>query len=270
MGIDGLHPVLKPYLTQVHVSAYSGQRVGCDASSWLHRRAHSQRRALLQAANPLAHAAVRATERYRITFPHCTLSRPRRGAVSCAAELAAGARPWEARGWPAPYVEFALRMVAVLRRSGVVPVVRRDSCVPPGDAPMGVPWVRCSQLVPAHMCLLSLWHQQQLFPATPFTLCSWCLMAGACRPRRRPTRTGGSASRHALRCALWVPCVRPGPRRQGSGLQAGLSGAGWQQQDPHLRRCCLADWLTGCLAVASDGGSTPQQAEAWNPPAGEY
>lgn len=232
--------------------------MGCDASSWLHRRAHSQRRALLQAANPLAHAAVRATERYRITFPRCTLSPPRRGAVSCAAELAAGARPWEARGWPAPYVDFALRMVAVLRRSGVVPVVRGDSCVPPGGAPRGVPWVKCSQLAPAHMCLLSVWHQQQLFPATPCTPCSWCLMAGACRPRRRPTRTGASASRHALcsLCAVWAV-------RQGSGQQAGLSGAGWQQ----MLASYLAGWLPGCCP---SGRSVPQQAEAWNSPAGKY
>lgn len=37
MGIDGLHPVLRPYLTTIDLSIYSGKRVGCDASAWLHR-----------------------------------------------------------------------------------------------------------------------------------------------------------------------------------------------------------------------------------------
>ncbi len=39
MGIDGLHPVLRPYLTSIDLSTYAGKRVGCDASAWLHRGA---------------------------------------------------------------------------------------------------------------------------------------------------------------------------------------------------------------------------------------
>lgn len=39
MGISGLHPVLRPYLRETHISEYRGRRVGCDALAWLHRGA---------------------------------------------------------------------------------------------------------------------------------------------------------------------------------------------------------------------------------------
>ncbi|CAM6091433.1 unnamed protein product [Calypogeia fissa] len=40
MGIQGLLQALKPYVEPVHVSKYSGQRVGIDAYSWLHKGAY--------------------------------------------------------------------------------------------------------------------------------------------------------------------------------------------------------------------------------------
>lgn len=39
MGISGLHSVVRPYLRDTHLSAYKGERVGCDAYAWLHRGA---------------------------------------------------------------------------------------------------------------------------------------------------------------------------------------------------------------------------------------
>lgn len=50
----------------------------------------------------------------------------RRGAISAAAELAAGTRPWEARGWDAPYVTFCLKLIATLQGAGVTPVLVFD------------------------------------------------------------------------------------------------------------------------------------------------
>lgn len=47
-----------------------------------------------------------------------------RGAVSAAADLAAGMRPWEARGCDAPWVSFCLKMVRVVLAAGATPVVR--------------------------------------------------------------------------------------------------------------------------------------------------
>lgn len=41
MGIKGLLPVVKPILDPCHVKAFSGRRVGIDASSWLHKGAFS-------------------------------------------------------------------------------------------------------------------------------------------------------------------------------------------------------------------------------------
>ena len=82
MGIDGLHPVLRPYLRSISLSEYTGKRVGCDASAWLHR-----------------------------------------GAVACAADLAQGNRWWIERGVHAPYVDFCLKMLDMLRANGVKPVV---------------------------------------------------------------------------------------------------------------------------------------------------
>ena len=39
MGIDGLHGVLKPYLRHgFSLRELAGQRLGVDASSWLHRQ----------------------------------------------------------------------------------------------------------------------------------------------------------------------------------------------------------------------------------------
>lgn len=39
MGISGLHPVLRPYLRETHISGFRGRRIGCDAFAWLHRGA---------------------------------------------------------------------------------------------------------------------------------------------------------------------------------------------------------------------------------------
>ncbi|BBN12518.1 exonuclease 1 [Marchantia polymorpha subsp. ruderalis] len=41
MGIQGLLQALKPYIEAVHVKKYSGQRVGIDAYSWLHKGAYA-------------------------------------------------------------------------------------------------------------------------------------------------------------------------------------------------------------------------------------
>lgn len=37
MGIEGFHPVIKPYLTPVALSEYKGKTIAVDASAWLHR-----------------------------------------------------------------------------------------------------------------------------------------------------------------------------------------------------------------------------------------
>ncbi|KAK9816211.1 hypothetical protein WJX74_006830 [Apatococcus lobatus] len=52
MGIDGLHPVLRPYLTTIDLSVYAGKRVGCDASAWLHRGAVGCAMELAQGTKP--------------------------------------------------------------------------------------------------------------------------------------------------------------------------------------------------------------------------
>ncbi|KAK9812892.1 hypothetical protein WJX72_005315 [[Myrmecia] bisecta] len=93
MGINGLHPVIKPYLRPIQLSKFHGQRVGCDAFAWLHR-----------------------------------------GACGCATELATGHRWWEERNMPPPYVEFCLRMLAMLKSNGVVPVVVFDGGSLPAKA----------------------------------------------------------------------------------------------------------------------------------------
>ncbi|KAK9791822.1 hypothetical protein WJX73_000964 [Symbiochloris irregularis] len=49
MGISGLHPVLRPYLREIHVSEYRGRRVGCDALAWLHRGACARADSLVTA-----------------------------------------------------------------------------------------------------------------------------------------------------------------------------------------------------------------------------
>ncbi|KAL4443831.1 hypothetical protein ABPG75_011568 [Micractinium tetrahymenae] len=51
-----------------------------------------------------------------------------RGAVGAARELATGKRPWEARGFDAPWVAFCLKMVAMLQAAGANPVLVFDGC----------------------------------------------------------------------------------------------------------------------------------------------
>lgn len=59
-----------------------------------------------------------------IAAEHCvSVMTDRRGAVGCATELASGTRPWAGKGWQPPYVDFCLKMVAMLRSHGVTPVV---------------------------------------------------------------------------------------------------------------------------------------------------
>ncbi len=49
-----------------------------------------------------------------------------RSAFAVNKELATGNRTWETRGADAPYVEFCMKMVRMLRGHGVVPVVRNN------------------------------------------------------------------------------------------------------------------------------------------------
>lgn len=44
--------------------------------------------------------------------------------MGAAADLVRGARPWEQRGYDAPWVSFCLKLCNVLQASGVTPVVR--------------------------------------------------------------------------------------------------------------------------------------------------
>ncbi|KAL4449460.1 hypothetical protein ABPG77_007104 [Micractinium sp. CCAP 211/92] len=57
-----------------------------------------------------------------------------RGAVGAARELATGKRPWEARGFDAPWVTFCLKMVAMLQAAGATPVLVFDGCRLPAKA----------------------------------------------------------------------------------------------------------------------------------------
>jgi exonuclease-1 len=41
MGIQGLLPVLRPYMRAVHVSKFSGKRIAADGYSWLHKGVYS-------------------------------------------------------------------------------------------------------------------------------------------------------------------------------------------------------------------------------------
>lgn len=41
MGVAGLLPALKSVTLQVHVSKFSGKRLGIDAAGWLYRGAYS-------------------------------------------------------------------------------------------------------------------------------------------------------------------------------------------------------------------------------------
>jgi hypothetical protein len=39
MGIKDFHTHTKHYISRVHIREYRGERIGCDASAWLHRGA---------------------------------------------------------------------------------------------------------------------------------------------------------------------------------------------------------------------------------------
>ena len=41
MGIQGLHPIVKPALKPVHLSAYSGQTAAIDVMVWLYKGSYA-------------------------------------------------------------------------------------------------------------------------------------------------------------------------------------------------------------------------------------
>ncbi len=70
---------------------------------------------------------VQPSTHHGCTHPLLPLpARCRRGAISAAAELVAGTRPWEERGWDAPWVTFCLKLIGVLQGAGVTPVLVFD------------------------------------------------------------------------------------------------------------------------------------------------
>jgi len=86
MGIKGFHQDTKHFIRKTHVSKYRGQRVGCDASAWLHRGA-------------VLHA-------WYIVGP------------------GKDDQPWAQNGADPPWVDFGMKMIAMLKENGVEPVVR--------------------------------------------------------------------------------------------------------------------------------------------------
>ena len=54
--------------------------------------------------------------------------------MGAARDLALGSRPWEQRGYDAPWVEFCLKMTQVLRSAGATPVLVFDGCRLPAKA----------------------------------------------------------------------------------------------------------------------------------------
>ncbi|CAK9203483.1 unnamed protein product [Sphagnum troendelagicum] len=61
MGIKGLLPALKEYIQPVHISKYSGKRVGVDAYSWLHKGAYACSMEVCEQKGPWKATRARST-----------------------------------------------------------------------------------------------------------------------------------------------------------------------------------------------------------------
>ena len=95
MGIDGFHQATKAELNAKHLSAYANQRIGIDASGWLHR-----------------------------------------GTVMYSYEIITKTEPWkrDTRGVP-PWIDYPLRLLALLQNNDITPVVVFDGVSSPAKAP---------------------------------------------------------------------------------------------------------------------------------------
>lgn len=115
MGIKDFHLHTKHLLEPVHIRKYQGQRVGCDASCWLHRGScpsalelfHGNRQKLKNIAATLE-LLPKASAFLKLFL--CFMNIP-------------GRAPWRDRGYDPPWVDFTLKMVFTLKNFGVIPVV---------------------------------------------------------------------------------------------------------------------------------------------------
>ena len=100
MGIDGFHTATKSNLEPKHLSSYANQRIGIDASAWLHR-----------------------------------------GTVMYSYEILTETEPWKAASasasgsTPPPWIDYPLRLLALLENNNITPVVVFDGVSSPAKAP---------------------------------------------------------------------------------------------------------------------------------------
>jgi len=107
MGIDGFHTATKSGLEPKHLSSYANQRIGIDASAWLHRGTVMYSYEIFTGTEPWKAASASAS----------------------ASASTSGSTP------PPPWIDYPLRLLALLENNDVTPVVVFDGVSSPAKAP---------------------------------------------------------------------------------------------------------------------------------------